>query len=250
MPRVDLLAWILIVKLAPTYYRKLDLMLNNVGRYRELPSWRKQFKRDWKKVAKTLITTPLNPKYRPNPHKWVCTCPQFHKSRFLICKHLVQSVHPVHPVFFLEVKWQRTTPFWVHASLVPLNSAPDTPAHNTLAAEVQQNNDGESDDGNDSDNEPVDTGMDINNHATFRENFTNHIQTIRNFCDGLEYQIQFNDHRMLDILEREGASFLRLAENCLSRERRQNSSRMGAPTTWGRSTMNAMFYRARSNGDQ
>jgi len=248
MPRIDLLAWILIVKLAPTYYRKLDVMLHNIGRYRELPSWRKQFKREWKKVAKTLIPTPTNPKYRPNPHKWVCTCPQFHKSRFLLCKHLVQSVHPVPPVFFLEAKRQRTTPFWVHTTLVPLDSTPNTMADNTPAADLTpRHNSDNPDDSEDSDDEPVDTEMDVSNRATFYERFTHHIRDIRDFCDGLEFQVQFNDHRMLDVLERDGASFLRLVENCLSRERRQNSSRTGSPTTWERSTINAMYYRPRSH---
>ncbi|KAJ7211663.1 hypothetical protein GGX14DRAFT_564879 [Mycena pura] len=35
-PRVDLLIWILVKKLAPTYYRKLELFLQNATRYREL----------------------------------------------------------------------------------------------------------------------------------------------------------------------------------------------------------------------
>ncbi|KAJ6565256.1 hypothetical protein DFH09DRAFT_847404, partial [Mycena vulgaris] len=58
-------------------------------------------------------------------------------------------------------------------------------------------------------------------------------------------QQQFNDPRILDALEREGASFLRFAQGCLSRERRQNSSRSVTPAIWERSTSSAMFYRAR-----
>ncbi|KAG1830000.1 hypothetical protein EV424DRAFT_1292985, partial [Suillus variegatus] len=56
------------------------------------------------------------------------------------------------------------------------------------------------------------------------ERFEAHIRNLREFCDGLQYQIQFNDHRMLNAVEREGASFIRLMENCLDRERRENSS--------------------------
>ena len=41
MPRCDFLVWILVVKLAPTYYRKLNRLLTETGQYRELPSWRK-----------------------------------------------------------------------------------------------------------------------------------------------------------------------------------------------------------------
>lgn len=47
-----------------------------------------------------------------------------------------------------------------------------------------------------------------------------HISNIRDFCDGLEYQLQFNDYRMLSVLEKEGGSFLRLVEDCLKTEGR------------------------------
>ncbi|KAG6863348.1 hypothetical protein C0991_006561, partial [Blastosporella zonata] len=69
MPRCDLLAWILVVKLAPSYYQKLNRLLTETGRYRELPSWRKGFKREWKKLARTPISMPLNDAYRPDPKK-------------------------------------------------------------------------------------------------------------------------------------------------------------------------------------
>ncbi|KAJ6464907.1 hypothetical protein C8R45DRAFT_799908, partial [Mycena sanguinolenta] len=55
----------------------------------------------------------------------------------------------------------------------------------------------------------------------------------------------FQDSRFLTTLEREGAGFLRLAESCLSRERRENLTRSATPTTWERSTANTMFYRTR-----
>jgi hypothetical protein len=102
-PRVDLLVFILVTKLAPHYYNKLDQTFTDTGRYRELPTWHKAFKQEWTKYSKTPISMPLNLnlKYRPNPSKWVCTCPCFSKSRFLLCKHLIQSVHPVPPTFFL-----------------------------------------------------------------------------------------------------------------------------------------------------
>ncbi|KAJ2934688.1 hypothetical protein H1R20_g2407, partial [Candolleomyces eurysporus] len=47
-----------------------------------------------------------------------------------------------------------------------------------------------------------------------------HIQNIREFCDGLDYQLQFNDTRMLEVVEREGAAFLKLVEDCLRKEGR------------------------------
>ena len=40
-PSLDLLAWILVKKLMPTYYRKLDQQVHNMGWFCELPSWQK-----------------------------------------------------------------------------------------------------------------------------------------------------------------------------------------------------------------
>jgi len=55
----------------------------------------------------------------------VCTCPSFIRSHFLICKHLIQSVQPVLPLFFLKVKQNHTTPIWQHPTLIPLKPAVD-----------------------------------------------------------------------------------------------------------------------------
>jgi hypothetical protein len=49
----------------------------------------------WKKLVNAIITTPVHDKYRPDPKRWVCICPAFARSRFLISKHLVQAVQPV-----------------------------------------------------------------------------------------------------------------------------------------------------------
>jgi hypothetical protein len=76
--------WILVEKLAPIYYRKLDQIMNDTGRYRELPCWHKPFKCEWKKLTKTPITLPLNSKYRLDSNAWVCTCPYFVTSQFLL----------------------------------------------------------------------------------------------------------------------------------------------------------------------
>ena len=97
------------------------------------------------------------------------------------------------------------------------------------------------------DDDAVDTreGIWEGEHKTFKEEMEVHIQKIRDFADGLEYQIAFQDRRFLKTLQKEGAGFFRLAENCLSRERRFNSSREASPTMWESSTGNAMFYRAR-----
>ena len=243
-------------------------MLNDIGRFRELPTWRKEFKSEWKKAMKTPITMPLNDKYRPDTTRFVCTCPQFVISRFLICKHIVKLFHPVDPIFFLEVTRNRTTPFWSHPSLQPLSNnentvlsdqpvvaddavLPDQPVTADDSDSIRENaarNDFATDGEFDYDEEIlVDTwaGGTESERKTFKEEMQTHIQLLRDFCDGLEHQIQFQDRRFLKTLEKEGAGLIRLATNCLSRERRLNSSRAASPTTWESATANAIFYRSR-----
>ncbi|KAJ7590231.1 hypothetical protein C8J56DRAFT_590421 [Mycena floridula] len=54
----------------------------------------------------------------------------------------------------------------------------------------------------------------------FQKRMRTHIRNIREFCDGLEYQMQFNEFRLLEEFEREGQSFLSLVHDCLKREGR------------------------------
>ncbi|KAJ6559480.1 hypothetical protein DFH09DRAFT_1316790 [Mycena vulgaris] len=125
----------------------------------------------------------------------------------------------------MEVTRNRTTPFWSHPALRPLNSSipssSDTSPHAvTAAASVpasrRQQHDDQADESDEELAEP-----------------------------GLEYQRKFGDSHMLDTVGREGASFFRLIDQCLSRESRDNSTQSAAPVTWERSTANAMFYRTR-----
>ena len=75
-------------------------------------------------------------------------------------------------------------------------------------------------------------GLATRDSRTFRECFSEHIETIWHFCDGLEYRLWFEDNQMLETVEWEGASFLRLAQSCLSRKHHMNSLRGSSPTTW------------------
>jgi hypothetical protein len=271
LPRVDLLAWIMVSKLAPRYYQKLEVMLNDTGRFRELPKWRGEFKAAWKKAEDAPITVPINPMYRPDVKRFVCTCPQFVISRFLICKHVVQLFRPVNPVFFLEVTRNRTVPFWSHSALKPLADDEDyTPTGDSGDGDGGDGDDDkagvleedrlntarlelESDDSGDdsADGQLVDTweGRGDDKRKTYEEQMRGNIALIRDFSEALEYQIQFQDARFLRTLEKEGARFLRLARNCISRERRLNSSRADSPATWESTTANALFYRSRPRPD-
>jgi hypothetical protein len=81
---------------------------------------------------------------------------------------------------------------------------------------------------------------------TFEEAIKEDIDLLDEFLQGLHYQVQFRDQRMLNILEREGAGLFRLARACLHKEKKFKSKRGGkAPSTWEKSTINALFYRTR-----
>ena len=252
-PRVDLLVWILLEKLAPQYYRRIDRILHPIPRYRERASWRKAFKKEWKRCIKTPIRGDVDDKYRPDAHRWVCSCGNFVRSRFLLCKHLAQAVHPVPPVFFWEVKRRRSQPFWSHPALVPLGPPPKS-LHSspcTNDEDVQRPRaDSDMEIDSDSDSESVSSGDEgslpfIAIGKTCQEQMLERVELLEEFVRGLRYQIQFNDVRMLNIVEREGGSLFRLARSCLDREKRFNSTRTDAPTTYDRQTSNAMFWRTR-----
>ncbi|KAF8470332.1 hypothetical protein DFH94DRAFT_637732 [Russula ochroleuca] len=208
--------------------------------------WHKQFKHEWKKLAATPITMPLNNKYRPDAHKWVCTCPSFVRSRFLICKHLIQAVQPVLPIFFLQVKQNQTLPFWQHSMLVPLKGKPTAPK--PYPSIGNENCDDLSRDSTSDNEDNVDDI--VNTEATiwagegdtYHEQMVKTIKTIRNFCDGLEYQLQFDDKRMLEMLEHDSAAFLQLAKAGLGQERRMNTTRGSSPTTWEQGATGTMWY--------
>ena len=85
----------------------------------------------------------------------------------------------------------------------------------------------------------------ISSGLTCCECLATHIQTLQDFCSGLEYQLQFNDPRMLDSLERKGAGMLQLAQSYQSRERRLNSTRGDSATTLEKETTAALFHRSR-----
>ncbi|KAH8976424.1 hypothetical protein EDB86DRAFT_2840982 [Lactarius hatsudake] len=175
LPHVDLLVWVLVTKLGPMYYRKLDVVLNNIGCFHKLPWWRRDFKFEWNKATRTPITMPLNEKYKPDVNQFVCTCLQFVVSRFLLCKHLVQQFQPVNPKFFLEVTRNRCPPFWSHPSLKPLPSEEGSePGH------------------------PVARGSDGDDKANV-EVYYNHQNMARNVIDNSHFESDNDDNALIDM---------------------------------------------------
>lgn len=143
----------------------------------------------------------------------------------------------------------------MHAELKPLHLAAAASSEPRRSAEVANSED--IDGGDDSDNETEDEseGLDmvyqLHNgvNSTFDEQLKHRIHVLTEFTTGLQYQLQFRDLRFLQALDREGRSLFRMAENCLQRERRQNSTRGDPTATWESSS--TMFYRTRpSLGNQ
>ena len=50
------------------------------------------------------------------------------------------------------------------------------------------------DEGEESDEDVVDTARDMIRGKTFGKWMTEHVRLLQDFADGLEYQLQFNDH--------------------------------------------------------
>ncbi|KAJ6611363.1 hypothetical protein B0H10DRAFT_2224139 [Mycena sp. CBHHK59/15] len=157
------------------------------------------FKRAWKKLESTPITIPMNPAYKTDTKKMLCTCLSLPTSRFLLCKHVVQGVEPVPPVFFLEVKRRRTAPFWAHPSLWPLSdadSAPDKSLGNVRgelqAVDMAADWDDMAPDWDDDNDDLVDTQAE-GDRRTFTEAMDEDINLILEFAKGLKYQRQFRD---------------------------------------------------------
>lgn len=131
----------------------------------------------------------------------------------------------------------RSTPFSSHSAFKPLPTAED-------AMDLDEQVPANSDDTTNPVEEPyvmlnaAGSEFDIENFEfdndvlvdtwegeSCKEELNEIIQLLQDFVSGLEYQVQFQDHRFLKILEKEGAGFFRLARKCLGRERRPNSSR-------------------------
>ncbi|KAJ7048676.1 hypothetical protein C8F01DRAFT_1276477 [Mycena amicta] len=248
-PRLDLLVWVLVTKLCPKYYQKLDDLITTTGRMRlaDLPSWRQSFKHDWRALETRDISLRVTDVYRPDVKKWVCSCPAYRISRFLICKHLVQAVKHVPTQFFRQVQRNRTTPFWEHPTLVPLDgAAPSDTGDSDSDNELPGRRDDESTprdlavpDDEDDDDELEEEW--VRGTVTYEDQMRRKIEKLKRFTAGLEYQLQFRDQRMLDTLNKKDGGFMRVVDACLNKEDRANNNNRQAPRTW--ENADAMFYR-------
>lgn len=84
-PRLDYLVWIICCRLLPDQVLRFQQL--QLGR--QTPSWFSDFKHEWKQLAMKSIADGAKGRHYTDFLRWVCSCPSFLGSRFLICKHLV-----------------------------------------------------------------------------------------------------------------------------------------------------------------
>ncbi|SAL99653.1 hypothetical protein, partial, partial [Absidia glauca] len=65
-----------------TYQQKVVLR-------RDLLAWESEFVKEWNALHRRSIDVPRH-NYLTNYNQWVCNCPYFYSSRFLLCKHIVR----------------------------------------------------------------------------------------------------------------------------------------------------------------
>lgn len=155
----------------------------------------------------------------------------------------VQTSHPTFPSgpsnIFPQSQMQSLDTIWAHPSLRSLEEAVETVLELGNSDPVLSNSERHHiQDDLEDDNDMINTGKESG--RTNCERFEGHIQTLWQFLDGCDYQMQFADGRMLDAFEREAGPLLWLAESCLMKEQQ-----LGIPTTWGRSSASVMWYRPR-----
>lgn len=186
---------------------------------------------------------------------WTCSCPSFSTSRFLICKHLIHLVRSVPTIFFKEACRARSTPFWKHPKLIP-HLPDDTTGTNEPSRDADKDESGDEADYSCDDDDASDVEEEGDEEmaaalgdglagSTFEEEMAGKIDTLIQFAEGLRFQVQFRDQRLLKALEREGGGLWRVMTDCLEKERRAQSTRGSNPGTWDNKTNTAMWFRAR-----
>jgi hypothetical protein len=243
-PRLDLLVWVLTCKLQPLYIRMAERIRYPTGRPRDARSWRKAFKKAWK-LCYVRETSPQDQfpylKYSPDPIRWVCGCPSFRQSRFLICKHLVKLCHPVGSRSFLEVERTWTMPFWKHPTLIPLECGTGDATEIIIPEELEGVADEE---------EGSDDGFEERLHEDSVQNMDTRLEGTaqERFIPLLRAQKQYADMRFFAEQEKQLAHAVGFMENCLEVERLENSRALDKPTTWGMKPT-TMYLRPRAPRD-
>jgi len=150
-PRLDLVTYLLITHILERVQRTLDLLqdFRRHGRPRALAGWQRAFRDAWldmghsdeyrltakelevrrtekKGLARDQHLAQIEGEYQRDPcthhtdiSRWVCSCPAFLISRFLLCKHLVREANRITKNelkndlrFFLDLRRSTKAPFY------------------------------------------------------------------------------------------------------------------------------------------
>ncbi|ORX61368.1 hypothetical protein DM01DRAFT_1404181 [Hesseltinella vesiculosa] len=85
-PRLDYLVYIIISRQCGRLIRSFN---QKIATRQVLPEWEGQFRNEWKDLMSRPVQNNRYALYQTDPASWVCGCPYFIHSRFLLCKHLV-----------------------------------------------------------------------------------------------------------------------------------------------------------------
>lgn len=256
----------------PTYERILTERSTYTGRNRHRAAWRKAFLKDWRRCEVTAITDPDDDTYNPLPYRWVCACPAFVKSRFLICKHLVQAVHRVPTLFFRQVSRERSFPIWRHPDLRPLSppalgdfqelakSSPGVAVDGKgvmVQATAGDHSDDDlfDDDGGGSNASGADENdeWDMDDDETESESnikgrakeMTDIALLLRDLADAIDYNAPFADPRALALFTRETKSSVNLVKGIRKKEKSVRSKSASNPATFAPAHSQLLFVRTR-----
>ncbi|KAI0994209.1 hypothetical protein K3495_g13973, partial [Podosphaera aphanis] len=232
-PRIDLVAYIILSRLIPDTYDKLQILLSKDLR-RGTMSWRLAFKQMWQKLESEQCPPALFSEYATNPHSWTCACFPFANSRFLLCKHLVASVQPIKDrwTFFRTIKRQRTCPFWKDAQLCANEDLFPQSQEVSVIADIPSSDEDEILSSED------DLGFEDNISATFEPHETNAvvqvdeaIKLFDDFADLVRHQRSIGATRFFERL-RETRAYREIEGVMADLTRRERQQVM--PRTWDR----------------
>ncbi|KIM22676.1 hypothetical protein M408DRAFT_78720 [Serendipita vermifera MAFF 305830] len=258
----------------PTYERLLTQRLTYSGRHRQLPAWCKAFKREWRRCEVATIDDPegVVHAYNPLPYRWVCGCRAFVKSRFLICKHLVQMVHRVPTKFFRQVSRERSFPIWRHPDLRPL--APPCPQdlQKLVPSSIGVKADGQGKyepiaiENGDSEDDPVgdneaasshesDSGIDdeveddeegTDKHIEKRKQEMKTLAThLRDLASAIDYNATYADPRALNLFTRKTKPTIDFIKKIRQKEKTIHSTTTPKPSVFTGPNSDLMFVRTR-----
>ena len=215
-------------------------------------------------------------KYNPSPEQWVCSCPYFLTSHFLVCKHLVQACKKVPARFFQEVTCNCAGPTWQHPKLIPWHPKPsetpsssspesNTPLPNDPASPIpnsplnncalisrptRENTDSDSDSdsetsehGNDSDG--LNGGDGMMGYSAFEEELEDCHAVLLGLLDILDYNTPLYDSRILPTLWLKLTGAKDLHRCILEKENQVNSARTANLNTFDPKMASIMFFQAR-----